>query len=170
MPCCAHVRGVHICGGGTSGAMHDERSNSRYSNTFSCAFIGLTEQWPGNVWPPLEALITWKSLNSTRPHWFCGIAVVGALKVYSSGIVGGPPQRPICPPPPQICGAGQLVPPSARVHVMLPPQPLPNVPHSNPNEAHVRGTQVPPCPHTPGVPPPPHELPPLQPPQLRVVP
>src|SRR5438132_13736834 len=98
--------------------MHDDRSNKRYSNTFSCALLGPTVHWFGQVrveLPPV--LITWKSLNSTRPHWFAGCAAVGALKVYWSGIAPGPPQRPAVPPPPQICGAVQLP------QVIVPPQP-----------------------------------------------
>jgi hypothetical protein len=48
--------------------MHEERSKIRYSKTFSCGVIGLTEQCVGHVALPELALMTWKSLNNTRPH------------------------------------------------------------------------------------------------------
>ena len=45
-PCCAQVRGVQVCGGVTSGWMHEERSKMRYSNTFSCGVSGAAATCP----------------------------------------------------------------------------------------------------------------------------
>jgi hypothetical protein len=66
--------------------MHEERSKRRYSKTFSCAVIGEALQAPGHLKPPDVASMTWKSLNSTRPHWFSGFAATGVLNVYWNGI------------------------------------------------------------------------------------
>lgn len=90
----AQVDGVHDWGGGTSGLMHEERSKMRYSNTFSCGVIGfgLLKHSLGQIIElPVEASMTWKSLNSTRPHWFAGGALTGVLKVYWNGVLLGSP-------------------------------------------------------------------------------
>jgi hypothetical protein len=48
-PAFAHVVGVQVGGGGgLSGEMHDARSKSMYSRTFSCAVIGLYVHSSGN--------------------------------------------------------------------------------------------------------------------------
>ena len=67
--------------------MHEERSKIRYSNTFSCGVItAAVPHCAGKVPLPLM-LLTWKSLKSTRPHWFSGVAVVGVLKVNWKGVL-----------------------------------------------------------------------------------
>src|SRR5207248_1448522 len=89
-PCAAHDIGLHIGGGGMSGVTHEVRSNSRYSSTFSCGVSGLAvPHSPGKVPVALPPVLTWKSENSTRPHWFIGIALSGVLKVNSTGVLFG---------------------------------------------------------------------------------
>ena len=47
------------------------------SSTFSCAVSGVLEHSAGKVRPPVVAPLTWKSLNSTRPHWASAAAPPG---------------------------------------------------------------------------------------------
>jgi hypothetical protein len=42
------------------------------SSTFSCAVSVVPEHSAGKVRPLVRALLTWKSLKSTRPHWASG--------------------------------------------------------------------------------------------------
>jgi len=68
--------------------MHEERSKMRYSKTFSCGVIGPLPKRvhvAGQVSPPETASTTWKSLNSTRPHWLFEAALTGVLNVYWNG-------------------------------------------------------------------------------------
>ena len=62
--------GGGMAGGGVPTPMHDARSSIMNSSTFSCAVIGPV-QYSGVV--PLAGWLTWKPLNTTRPHcWSAG--------------------------------------------------------------------------------------------------
>jgi hypothetical protein len=48
--------------------MHEARSNSMNSSTFSCAESGAVSHSVGNVEKRVIALATWKSLKTMRPQ------------------------------------------------------------------------------------------------------
>src|SRR4051794_40502420 len=76
--------GLHV--GGTSGAMHDDKSNSMNSSTFSCGVIGEAPlHSPGKRPLALPPVLTWKSEYRTRPHCWAGILPHGVSKLNSSG-------------------------------------------------------------------------------------
>src|ERR1700690_371280 len=87
-PCALQVSGVHIGGGGLSGEMHDDRAKRRESSTFSCGVSGLAAPHSaGKVPVPEPPVLTWKSLNSTRPHCCAAGTEIGVLKVNSTGVL-----------------------------------------------------------------------------------
>jgi hypothetical protein len=77
-------------GGGTGGSLsdcrHDERSKNMNSSALACGDIGDALQPPGNgvpgseLSPPVETALTstfvptCRSVKTTRPHWFSGVA------------------------------------------------------------------------------------------------
>ena len=83
-PCWAQVLAVHVGGGGgTCGVMHDARSKSMNSSSFSWAVSGVPSgaHSVGKSPLPDRPMATWKSLKRTRPHWFAERAPTGVLNV-----------------------------------------------------------------------------------------
>ncbi len=81
-----HASGTHV---GRSGVMHDVRSKSKNSSTFSCGVIVAgSPHSSGNLSAPDPPVLTWKSENITRPHCASGAAPTGVLNVNWRGLSG----------------------------------------------------------------------------------
>src|SRR3954469_9938636 len=63
---------LHTCGAVLSFCTQDDTSKSMNTSAFSCGVIAPPAQSCGNTWlapVPISAVaVTWKSLNTTRPH------------------------------------------------------------------------------------------------------
>src|SRR4051812_49175611 len=83
------IGGVGGLGGAVSGCTHDARSKSMNSSTFSCGVRGLSLHSAGKTtfWV-VAASLTWKSLNSTRPHCCAPGVPTGVLKVKCCTVAG----------------------------------------------------------------------------------